>query len=92
MQSDFHACRYQNSEQADNIPVCNACSKSLAESLADPVGLTKELAGVDTGDDGYLSTASVRSSTVVPRYSRLEFKSDFGYSWGFCADKRTLRE
>lgn len=53
-------CRYQNSEQADNIPVCNACAQPLAESIADPVGLTKQLAKAPAGDDGQLSTAAVR--------------------------------
>lgn len=60
-----HVCRYQNSEQADNIPVCTQCAKPLAESLADPVGLTKTLVGAPTGDAGHLSTAAVRTAILL---------------------------
>lgn len=56
--------RYQNSEEADNVPVCFQCARPLTDALADPVGFAANPAGYLGADPGkpIVETATVRTS------------------------------
>lgn len=55
--------RYQNSEEADNVPVCFSCARPLTDAFADPVGFAANPAGYLGADP---DKPIVETATVCP--------------------------
>lgn len=69
--------RYQNSEEADNVPVCFSCARPLTDAFADPVGFAANPAGYLGADP---DKPIVETATVCPRFVTLCRHQSFGHT------------